>query len=785
VLANLNVTQNASVPSPPAKPPAFSPPGSAIAVNSLWFLSLTLSLTCALLATLQQEWAFRYIRITQSRYGPHKRARIRSFFRQGLSKLRLPWVVDAVPIMLHLSLFLFVAGLVVLAWNMNNSVYNAIFWWIVNCITTYTYITFMPIFRHDSPYCTPLSSVVWSFYTNALFIFFQLLKWITPSSHATSHLTNLRDKYRRWFVHGIEKAAEESALDLSPEIDGRSLIWTLKALNEDDQLERFFAAIPGFCSSKVANDPLGLSTQPNRETLSAALIGLVYRTLSSNLIPDSVKMRRVKVCAEAMEVASLPITPEIFNVVYQRDEWEPLLSSVEFGLFLTKANHNDRNTAYYSQTIISNVIASAQQHDERWLGLASGQLGIPGNVLCHYLSHGDSALLANCIHIIRYIFRDYSQPGSSIGAGSRTKTLKLVSKFDIRSTLSELQHEFCALWNEIVLGMWKTKDPQIQHASITVLSRIRHLFMGLHEGTDSAPTAFSASTTDHNEILHRRSSYPLCDVPGHCQPIDSVSQIGDVALGGTTNVSAASSIIFPYDDVAPTIVLSTSPDADAPSFPSPSLAYDGIHLSDAPLSARVTTTFHPPSPVATLPHPTPLGSHFPPTASVGVAASGTTHGTTRADASVIPSTTSGGVFAGPQNEKTATALPSTVPRPRSTSCLIPTPSRAPPSSSDSATTRLGHVPHRLTPLSLATTTAVPPTIPPGASAMNHDGFTSLLTLSVHDGSRYMNPPTLLGAPSRLCQSEPPSPGVVTQTSRPESRNSSRESASFPHSLKRP
>jgi hypothetical protein len=129
-------------PSLSGKPPSFSPPGSAIAVNSLWFLSLTLSLTCALLATLQQEWAYRYIRITQSRYGPHKRARIRSFFGQGLSKLRLPWVMDAVPIMLHLSLFLFVAGLVVFAWNMEQfTVYNAIFgglWQLYNNIRTYT-----------------------------------------------------------------------------------------------------------------------------------------------------------------------------------------------------------------------------------------------------------------------------------------------------------------------------------------------------------------------------------------------------------------------------------------------------------------------------------------------------------------------------------------------------------------------------------------------------------------------------------------------------------------------
>ncbi|KAI0298932.1 hypothetical protein BC826DRAFT_967265 [Russula brevipes] len=478
-------------------------------------------------------------------------------------------MVTASPALLHLSLFLFAAGLVL----------------------------FLIISTHVT--VPPGAFLDWT------------LGWITASnlfSYATCRRFGIfRDKYRRWLVHGIEKAAEESAMGLSPEIDGRSLIWTLKSLNEDDQLERFFAALPGFCNSKVVADPLGLLVQPNREMLSTALIGLVCRTLSSNLIPDPVKMRRVKVCAEAMKVASLPITPEIFNVLYQCNEWGPLLTSVEFGLFLANANHKDRSTAYYIQITISNVIASAQEHDARWFELATGQLGVPGNVLRRYLAHGDSALLANCIHIIRYTFRDYSQPGSSVGAGSRAKTLKLVSRLDIQSTLPELQHELCALWNEIVRSMSNTGDPPIKHASVTILGHIWHLYLGLHEGTDSAPTAFSASTTDHNEILHRRSSYPLCDILGHCQPIDSASQICDVAIGGTAKASSSSSFIFPYDDTTLTIEEPTMPDSDIPSRPSPGPDRAGIHLSDASSLVDVPAISQqlPARPVATSPHPLP------------------------------------------------------------------------------------------------------------------------------------------------------------------------------------
>jgi hypothetical protein len=83
---------------------------NAVWVNSLWFLSLVISLTCALLATFLQPWARRYMKVTQSRYGLHKRARIRTFFAEGVDSLRLPWAVEALAALLHLSLSLLLSG---------------------------------------------------------------------------------------------------------------------------------------------------------------------------------------------------------------------------------------------------------------------------------------------------------------------------------------------------------------------------------------------------------------------------------------------------------------------------------------------------------------------------------------------------------------------------------------------------------------------------------------------------------------------------------------------------
>ncbi|KAF8268491.1 hypothetical protein EI94DRAFT_1577541, partial [Lactarius quietus] len=43
-----NVSQSTQIP--------FVPPSSVVFINSVWFLSLVLTLTCALIATLMQEW---------------------------------------------------------------------------------------------------------------------------------------------------------------------------------------------------------------------------------------------------------------------------------------------------------------------------------------------------------------------------------------------------------------------------------------------------------------------------------------------------------------------------------------------------------------------------------------------------------------------------------------------------------------------------------------------------------------------------------------------------------
>ncbi|KAH9017116.1 hypothetical protein EDB83DRAFT_191925 [Lactarius deliciosus] len=214
LLADANGTTIPVIPSLP-DPSQFSPSVSAVWVNSLWFLSLLMSLTCALLATLLQQWARRYLRVTHPRYGPHKRSCIRAFFSEGIDKLHLPWAVETLPTLLHTSLFLFFAGLVVFLFNIRHTVFGVVLWWVGLCTGTYLCITVLPIFRHDSPYYTPLSYSVWLFVSGFQYTVFRFLSWLVVF-HLYEYDTwrrfdQLKDKYQQWLLQGMTKVAEETA----------------------------------------------------------------------------------------------------------------------------------------------------------------------------------------------------------------------------------------------------------------------------------------------------------------------------------------------------------------------------------------------------------------------------------------------------------------------------------------------------------------------------------------------------------------------------------------------
>jgi hypothetical protein len=601
----------------PTFPPTFSPPTYAVWVNSLWFLSLVISITCALLATLLQQWARRYLKITQTRSSLHKRARIRSFFAEGVKKSHLVRVVEALPTLIHVSLSLFFAGLVVFLWNVNLTIFKLVLSWIGVCAAFYGCITFIPMFLRDSPYYSPLTPlarpivvVILSVFA-ALCAFFYILilccaVWIDchrPDrifGHLFGWLIRVRDTFPK---------PEEAALKSSSEIDTRALMWTFDSLDEDHELERFFFGLPGFYNSKVLKEPLhDLDTQQKLRLLEA-IIRLLDRTFSSNLLPDQVKRQRVDTCTNAVELVD---TPNAFSKIIRRLASEDGYGPVQSPKIVDFVRHwGDRKgeNSTLDKAIFSIVVARVHQHDDSWFILASNQLSIPETVLRSHAAHGDNLSFAILIYITR---QQFSHSGnSSWPSYAILDVLSAASKFNVQDTSPELQHEFCALWNQVVR---KAQDDQEDDSnwkiSSCILKAIRHVYTCLHHNTNSAPTQFSATTSDANDVLDEPDSYPVCDVTGHVH-------------------NPSTSTTFPHtvpdDDAAPSPISLTSLDAPSIPLPAPFLIdeivttvplLDNSHLTlQTAESFRIIVTPPDPSPAGALqdivtsgittPHPAP------------------------------------------------------------------------------------------------------------------------------------------------------------------------------------
>ncbi|KAJ6457653.1 hypothetical protein C8R45DRAFT_844223 [Mycena sanguinolenta] len=135
-----------------------SPSGNDFWVNGLWFTSLTISLCVALFAVLSKQWLRQYLSIITG--SGREQALIRQFRFDGLTTWRVQGIVGVLPILLHLSLILFLVGLIVflhplsivMAWVSGGITFTA--------IALYTGATLLPLLFIQCPYRTTFTDIL-------------------------------------------------------------------------------------------------------------------------------------------------------------------------------------------------------------------------------------------------------------------------------------------------------------------------------------------------------------------------------------------------------------------------------------------------------------------------------------------------------------------------------------------------------------------------------------------------------------------------------------------------
>ncbi len=139
---------------------------TSVWVNGLWFTSLALSLTTALVSVLVKQWLHHYMALPSGT--PREQSLLQQFRYAGLQKWRVLVIIGLLPVLMHTALAIFFVGLVIFLGPLQDAIA-----WVVGTITVIAYMAYLmahilPLFFPQCPYRTSLCDLLHVLYSHVM-----------------------------------------------------------------------------------------------------------------------------------------------------------------------------------------------------------------------------------------------------------------------------------------------------------------------------------------------------------------------------------------------------------------------------------------------------------------------------------------------------------------------------------------------------------------------------------------------------------------------------------------
>ncbi|KAJ7582523.1 hypothetical protein C8J56DRAFT_714737, partial [Mycena floridula] len=129
----------------------FTPSHGVVWVNALWFTSLVLSLGAAVAAMVVKQWLQFYVSNLNTGIA-HTDALHRQYRHNALKRWKVPTLVSVLPLMMHASVGLFLAGVTVVLWDINHIIATVVLVQVLALFAIYLITLFLPIISVSCPY---------------------------------------------------------------------------------------------------------------------------------------------------------------------------------------------------------------------------------------------------------------------------------------------------------------------------------------------------------------------------------------------------------------------------------------------------------------------------------------------------------------------------------------------------------------------------------------------------------------------------------------------------------
>ena len=133
-------------------------PTSVSTINTLWFLSLVLSLTAALFGILAKQWCREYLRWHSVTLPPRDNVLLRQMRYEAWQEWHVPSYIAAVPALLEIALILFLVGLFLFVPMYSDRTFTSV----VSAangstLAGFVVLTLLPVFYCRCPFQSPTS----------------------------------------------------------------------------------------------------------------------------------------------------------------------------------------------------------------------------------------------------------------------------------------------------------------------------------------------------------------------------------------------------------------------------------------------------------------------------------------------------------------------------------------------------------------------------------------------------------------------------------------------------
>ena len=213
-------------------------------------LSLFFSVTSALVSTLIQQWAREYLQYSQPSAAPHKRGRMRAYLFDGLIRFQMKRLTYGVPVLLHVSVFLFFYALSEWLYSVNVAVGATARYCLVALLAVYMALSVLPLVVRNAPYQTALTTPLRACVSLIQVSYIGLCRLVRCSSRAyegqkgSGLFKSVHVDRARALMKDIKKRASE--------LDRSAMHWLLQELDEDD-MDTFLSGLPGYIHSPLTD----------------------------------------------------------------------------------------------------------------------------------------------------------------------------------------------------------------------------------------------------------------------------------------------------------------------------------------------------------------------------------------------------------------------------------------------------------------------------------------------------------------------------------------------------